>query len=133
MSEEFSNENQVVEYFQKLQQEYNAMAQNLARIELEIRDHTSVLSALSELNEDRKCYRLVGGVLVERTVKEVIPAVSTNKENLESSEERLKKDLEDKEMEIAAFKTKYKIRFKNEPIQQEEQGERKTSGGGVLA
>ncbi|KAL9648318.1 hypothetical protein ABK040_012545 [Willaertia magna] len=132
MSEEFSNENQVVEYFQKLQQEYNAMAQNLARIELEIRDHTSVLAALSELNEDRKCYRLVGGVLVERTVKEVIPAVSTNKENLELTEEKLKKDLEDKEMEIAAFKTKYKIRFKNEPIQQEE-GERKTSGGGVLA
>ena len=27
---------------------------------------------------DRKCFRMVGGVLVERTVKEVLPALETN-------------------------------------------------------
>jgi chaperonin cofactor prefoldin len=31
---------------------------------------------------DRKCFRLVGGVLVERTVKEVLPALEQNRENV---------------------------------------------------
>jgi len=42
----------------------------------------SVIAALGELEGDRKCFRVVGGVLVERTVKEVIPAVSSNLENV---------------------------------------------------
>lgn len=44
-----------------------------------------VLSTLSEAlqdNPNRKCFRLVGGVLVERTVSDVVPALQTNKEGV---------------------------------------------------
>lgn len=34
------------------------------------------------MEPERKCYRLVGGVLVERTVKEVRPAILSNLENV---------------------------------------------------
>lgn len=44
-----------------------------------------VLTTLDEAlvdEPDRKCFRLVGGILVERTVKEVVPAVKTNRDNV---------------------------------------------------
>ncbi|KAG2382928.1 hypothetical protein C9374_004895 [Naegleria lovaniensis] len=136
MSEqEFASESQIVEHFSKLQQEYNNIAGTVAKLELEIRDHSSVLTALRELDGDRKCYRLIGGVLAERTVKEVVPAVESNMENLENTVKKLHQDLDDKEMELSAFKTKYKIRFKNESINTEERSSSsKTRGSsGVLA
>lgn len=42
--------------------------------------HSLVTEALKEVNPERKCYRLIGGVLVESTVKEVLPALESNKE-----------------------------------------------------
>ena len=47
-----------------------------------------VLSTLDEAlakEPDRKCFRLVGGVLVERTVKDVVPALQTNKDGVRIS------------------------------------------------
>lgn len=44
-----------------------------------------VIDTLKEVDEARKCYRMVGGVLVERTVKEVLPALESNKEQVSGS------------------------------------------------
>lgn len=41
-----------------------------------------VIETLKEVDHSRKCFRLVGGVLVERTVKEVLPALENNKEQV---------------------------------------------------
>lgn len=38
-----------------------------------------MIEAIDKLDHQRKCFRLVGGVLVERTVGEVLPAVTNNK------------------------------------------------------
>ncbi len=40
------------------------------------------LTEASKEDPNRKCFRLIGGVLVERTVKEVLPALQTNLEGV---------------------------------------------------
>lgn len=48
MSEEqFVNEQQVVQHFQKLQSEYNSIANTISELELEKRDHEYVFNYLS--------------------------------------------------------------------------------------
>jgi chaperonin cofactor prefoldin len=41
-----------------------------------------VLETLKPLAEDRKCFRMINGVLVERTVKDMVPALETNSDGL---------------------------------------------------
>lgn len=38
-----------------------------------------VVEALKEVDSERRCYRMIGGVLVERQVKDVLPVVEKNK------------------------------------------------------
>jgi hypothetical protein len=41
-----------------------------------------VIETLTEVEPGRKCFRMVGGVLVERTVAEVLPALQKNVESV---------------------------------------------------
>jgi prefoldin subunit 2 len=49
---------------------------------LERDEHRLVIESLTKLESERKAFRLIGGVLVEKTVGEVLPAVSQNFEGV---------------------------------------------------
>lgn len=51
-------------------------------LDLDKTEHELVMSALIPLDPARKCFRMIGGVVVERTVSEVLPAVLKNKESV---------------------------------------------------
>ena len=53
---------------------------------------------------DRKCFRMINGVLVERTVKDVVPALKTNSEGLKKVLEDLVKQYNNKQMEMEKWK-----------------------------
>lgn len=38
-----------------------------------------VIDTLNKLDEDRKCFRLIGGVLVERQISDVLPTLIKNR------------------------------------------------------
>lgn len=66
-----------------------------------------VLETLEPLPEDRKCFRMINGVLVERTVKDVIPALKTNSEGLKKVLDDLLKQYKTKQEEMDKWKVRH--------------------------
>mmetsp|Transcript_132000 Transcript_132000/g.228777 ORF Transcript_132000/g.228777 Transcript_132000/m.228777 type:complete len:105 (-) Transcript_132000:211-525(-) len=75
-------------------------------------EHTLVLDALKPLEPERKCYRLVGGVLVERTASEVRPAVEKNIEGMDEILKQLNVALQAKEKAMAEHVSQYNIKVR---------------------
>lgn len=63
-----------------------------------------VLDTLEPLPGDRKCFRMINGVLVERTVQDVIPALRTNAEGLKRVLDDLVKQYKVKQDDLEKWK-----------------------------
>ncbi|KAF9168628.1 hypothetical protein DFQ26_004264 [Actinomortierella ambigua] len=98
--------------YNQMKNELQSLAQKIGELETEADEHTLVLETLNPLAGDRKCFRLVGGVLVERTVKEVLPALKTNQEGIRNVTMQLVQKYKTKEDEFMAFQKKYNIQVK---------------------
>ncbi|KAB2568611.1 putative prefoldin subunit 2 [Lasiodiplodia hormozganensis] len=85
------------------------LAQKIGDVEQETEEHKLVLETLEPLPEDRKCFRMINGVLVERTVKDVVPALKTNSEGLKKVLEDLLKQYKAKQEEMDKWKKKNNI------------------------
>jgi len=72
-----------------------------------------VIETLSDVSPDRRCFRLIGGVLVERTVKEVSPALTANREKISTLIQTMEKQLEEKGKEINAYMEEHSIQVSN--------------------
>ena len=68
-----------------------------------------VLETLGPLPQDRKCFRMINGVLVERTVKDVIPILKTNSEGLKKVLDELLKQYKKQQDDME----KWKVRLSN--------------------
>ncbi|KAF4225709.1 hypothetical protein CNMCM8980_009222 [Aspergillus fumigatiaffinis] len=80
------------------------MAQKIGDIEQEAEEHKLVIETLEPLPQDRKCFRMVNGVLVERTVKDVLPALKTNSDGLKQVLDELVKQYQSKQSELDDWK-----------------------------
>ncbi|XP_019713888.1 prefoldin subunit 2 [Hippocampus comes] len=105
---------QVVATFQRMRQEQRSMASKAAELEMESNEHSLVIDTLKDVDPSRKCFRLVGGVLVERTVKEVLPALQTNKEQISKIIESLNTMMQEKGRELTEYRERYNIRLVGE-------------------
>ena len=54
-------------------------------LDLDKTEHELVINALTPLPADRKCFRMIGNVVVERTVGEVLPAVTKNRDQIKET------------------------------------------------
>jgi prefoldin subunit 2 len=116
---EIDLQNQYTNYKNTLQ----SLAQKVGEIEQEIEEHKSVLffmdlrftctdaqnfrlvtETLQPLPQDRKCFRLTNGILVERTIKDVLPALKTNSDGLKQVLDELVKQYKTKQDEMDNWK-----------------------------
>lgn len=100
-----------------LQQQYNnyksslqQLAAKIGDLETESDEHKLVIESLSILPTDRKCFRMVGGVLTERTVGDVKPLLVTNQEGLKSVMEQLLSNYKETEERFVKFQKDNKIK-----------------------
>lgn len=63
-----------------------------------------VIETLEPLPKDRKCFRMVNGVLVQRTVEDVIPSLKTNADGLKQVLDELLKQYKSKQTEMDNWK-----------------------------
>ncbi|NWH78604.1 PFD2 protein, partial [Piaya cayana] len=90
-----------------------------------------------EADPTRKCFRMVGGVLVEHTVKEVLPALESNREQITKITESLSRQLQAKGRELSEFREQHNIRLVGEedpkhPPKEGAEGGAKGGSAGVL-
>ncbi|XP_057374915.1 prefoldin subunit 2-like [Daphnia carinata] len=130
-----SNE-EVIQGFQRLRTEQRQLASKLSELEMDLNEHKLVIETLQNVDADRKCFRMVGGVLVERTVKEVLPALTSNRDQMTKVIEVLNTQITTKGQEINDFKEKNNIRIRNQnelpSAAPDNEGENKVANQGVL-
>lgn len=113
----------IVSGFQALRDEQTQLVQKTQDLEMDLKEHDLVLSTLSTITDkQRRCYRMIGGVLIEHTVGEVVPALQGNREQINNVIESFKQRTEDKAKELTAYKQKYDIHFSYERPNQQQGG-----------
>uniref|UniRef100_A0A8C2LX58 Prefoldin subunit 2 n=1 Tax=Cricetulus griseus TaxID=10029 RepID=A0A8C2LX58_CRIGR len=99
---------QVIAGFNQVRQEQRSLASKAAELEMELEEYSLVIDTLKEVDKTRKC------MLVERTVKEVLPALEGNKEQIQKIIETLSQQLQAKGKELNEFQEKYNFSLMGE-------------------
>jgi len=124
----------IIQGFNVLRNEQRSIATKTNELQQDLNEHKIVIETLDGVDGDRKCFRMVGGVLVERTVKDVTPALVNNKDKMSKLIESLDKQLTEKGEEINGYMEKYQIQLKDQQGagKKEVKGEADGKSGGVL-
>ncbi|KAI6661612.1 Prefoldin subunit 2 [Oopsacas minuta] len=110
---------EIVQHFQKLRSEQRSIAVKISEIEVDQNEHKLVIETLKELDPERKCFRMVGGVLVERDVVSVLPGLCVNYDKMGLILIKLNEQLLAKGKEINAYKDEYQIKVEGENDEKE--------------
>jgi prefoldin subunit 2 len=119
--------------FNQLRSQVQQYASKIGEMQGECAEHQLVVDTIKDMEPERKCFRLVGGVLVERTVKEVLPAVTKNLVGLTELMGKLRERLQEVQEAKGAFEAKYNIRQSGGPPEQQPQQQQQQSQGLLVA
>lgn len=100
--------------FNKYQEFLAELQTQLTSINSQVQEHNIVDKTLSEIPPDqragRKCFKMIGGVLVEKEVDDVIKILDEEKKELFKSQETLQSELAKTKKEMETWMTKNKVK-----------------------
>ncbi|VDP39218.1 unnamed protein product [Schistosoma margrebowiei] len=73
-----------------------------------------VIKVLQSVEPTRKCMRMIDNVLIERQVKDILPALEDSVKKMSECIETLSKQFEEKGRELQRYKAEHKIRIAGE-------------------
>lgn len=107
-----ASEQQIVEQYNRMRQDQSQLMSRIAQLEGELHEHSLVTTTLKAMEPTRRCHRLVGGVLIEKPVKDVLPEVEQAMENIAQAVKQFNEQLLKKEREMEQYVSQYKINVK---------------------
>jgi len=101
--------------YQTLRQDFANIITKISEIESERHEHIIVLETLSQVPGDRRCWRMVGGALIERTAGEVVPEIEDGLRKMDQLIEITANALKQKEDEMKAIENSLGVRGGPDP------------------
>jgi len=109
-----SNPELIIQTYKDMNNEVQRLTQKINELTMEKDEHRLVIDTLKELEGDRKTFRMIGGVLVERTVSEVLPSVQENHDGIEGLIKAVEHTLKEKHEARAKYKAEHGIMTQEE-------------------
>merc|ERR1711865_280339 len=118
---------------QALNQVCQELTRKINELDMDRTEHGLVIDALKPLDGGRKCFRMVGDVVVERTIAEVAPAVLKNRDAIVETMNKMGEALAQKQKYADEFAAKYKVSAQNlQPAAAESGGDAGGSQGVLI-
>ncbi|SCM02659.1 prefoldin subunit 2, putative [Plasmodium chabaudi chabaudi] len=89
--------------YEQIEKDRVQLVSKIEELYQDVVEHKLVLEALENVPSDRRCYRMVGDILVERTVGEIKPALIDHKNKVEQIIAECQKKLDEKNIEVSQF------------------------------
>ena len=113
-------EQKVHQRYQQLQKEAQLLVNKLMEIEDERKENELVLESISKLEDGRKCWRLINGVLMEKTKLEVVPEMRQQINNLNAVSKQIQDTMQAVKQEIRNLEGAYDHIMKASKQQQQQ-------------
>ena len=127
---ELKTEQQIIGKFQELRSGVATLLEKISDLQAEAAEHDLVVKALKPMDKDRRCYRMIGDVLVERTVGEALPAVQRNRDGLQNVLNSLEEQLAAQQKKLQEFQEHYNIRIRGQGDEDEAPKPKATKSSG---
>ena len=93
--------------YQQLSSESQALVGRLMEVEDEKRENELVLEQISKLEDDRKCWRLINGIMFEKTKAQVVPELTAMIANLGQVQKQINQTLISLKQEMIQLEQAY--------------------------
>ncbi|PXF49136.1 putative prefoldin subunit 2 [Gracilariopsis chorda] len=112
MARELSAEQQkqLMTQYQQLREQIDHNYSRISQLTTDRNEHDLVLSQLRRLESHRRCWHQIGAVLAEKSVADVLPALTHTRDKMAQSIQQLTDNVEQLERSADQLQKKYSIR-----------------------